>query len=286
MATKLTMNRQGIRQLASDLKLPTSPFAFASEPSEYIQAIGKIGIPCVVKPVVSSSGKGQSIVHSVDEVDNAWEYALHNARGKSRTIIVESFVDFDYEITLLTVRHQAGTSFCAPIGHIQKDGDYQYSWQPHAVPEKVLAKAQYIAQTITDALGGYGIFGVELFIKGDEVLFNEVSPRPHDTGMVTLMSQNYTQFDLHLRAILGLPIPSIQTLAPTASAALLLEGKSDAPNFNGIAEAMKLGDVRIFGKPKIHGKRRMGVALTQGESVEDALDKVKKMRGIIKLMEQ
>lgn len=284
LATKLTMNRQGIRQLASEsLGLKTSPYAFASERSQYIQAIDKIGLPCVVKPVVSSSGKGQSIVRTVDEVDQAWDYALANARGKSQTIIIEAFVPFDYEITLLTVRHRDGTNFCAPIGHIQKDGDYQYSWQPHAMSGKVLEKAQHIAKTITDGLGGYGIFGVELFICGDEVLFNEVSPRPHDTGMVTLHSQQYTQFDLHLRAILGLPTPTITTLKPTASAALLLKGKSTAPVVSGIAEAMTLGEVRLFSKPTINGKRRMGVALAQGESIEEALETVRKMREMIKL---
>ncbi len=275
-ATKLTMDRQGIRALAADkLKLPTSRFAFADNKKDYLIKAQAIGVPCVVKPVMSSSGKGQSIIRSFDEIEAAWDYAQSGSRGNSgdvQKVIIEEFITFDYEITLLTVRHNKGTSFCDPIGHIQQDGDYRLSWQPHAMSDALLFQAQHIAKTITDALGGHGIFGVELFIKGDEVYFNEVSPRPHDTGMVTLISQNLSEFDLHLRAILGLPIPNIETRMPSASAAILLEGKSQAPSFTGLNEGLSQinTDIRLFAKPEISGKRRMGVALAYDTDIETA----------------
>lgn len=274
-ATKLTMDRQGIRALAAqDLNLPTSKFAFANSEKEYLDAVNNIGLPYVIKPVMSSSGKGQSIVKDSKQIEEAWDYAQSGSRGHAKGVIVEQFIDFDYEITLLTVRHKDGTSFCDPIGHIQKDGDYRFSWQPHTMSEKALEKSQEIAKKITDALGGYSIFGVELFIKGDEVFFNEVSPRPHDTGMVTLISQNINEFELHLRAILGLPIPHIKTLQPSASAAILLEGESNNPSIKGIDKALKLEnvDIRIFGKKEIHGKRRMGVVLAKGENIQEAIN--------------
>ncbi|AFJ44139.1 formate-dependent phosphoribosylglycinamide formyltransferase [Francisella orientalis] len=278
-ATKLTMDRQGIRSLAAnELSLATSKFAFANSQKEYLDAVEIIGLPFVIKPVMSSSGKGQSIVKEHGVIQKAWDYAQSGSRGHTKGVIVEQFIDFDYEITLLTVRHKDGTSFCDPVGHIQKDGDYRFSWQPHAMSDIALAKSQKIAKEITDALGGYGVFGVELFIKGDEVFFNEVSPRPHDTGMVTLISQNINEFELHLRAILGLPIPKIQTLQPSASAAILLEGESTDPSILGIDEALTDSsiDIRIFGKKEIHGKRRMGVILTKGQSTQQALDASKK----------
>ncbi|QEO57835.1 formate-dependent phosphoribosylglycinamide formyltransferase [Francisella marina] len=278
-ATKLTMDRQGIRSLAAnELDLATSKFAFANSEKEYLDAVETIGLPFVIKPVMSSSGKGQSIVKEHNEVQKAWNYAQSGSRGHAKGVIVEQFIDFDYEITLLTVRHKDGTSFCDPIGHIQKDGDYRFSWQPHAMSDIALTKSQKIAKEITDALGGYGVFGVELFIKGDEVFFNEVSPRPHDTGMVTLISQNINEFELHLRAILGLPIPQIQTLQPSSSAAILLEGESTDPSILGIDEALADPsiDIRIFGKKEIHGKRRMGVVLAKGQSTQQALDVSKK----------
>ncbi|WP_395167317.1 formate-dependent phosphoribosylglycinamide formyltransferase [Francisella salimarina] len=278
-ATKLTMDRQGIRSLAAnELGLATSKFAFANSEKEYLDAVETIGLPFVIKPVMSSSGKGQSIVKEHNEVQKAWNYAQSGSRGHAKGVIVEQFIDFDYEITLLTVRHKDGTSFCDPIGHIQKDGDYRFSWQPHAMSDIALAKSQKISKEITDALGGYGVFGVELFIKGDEVFFNEVSPRPHDTGMVTLISQNINEFELHLRAILGLPIPQIQTLQPSSSAAILLEGESTDPSILGIDEALADSsiDIRIFGKKEIHGKRRMGVVLAKGQSTQQALEVSKK----------
>ncbi|MBK2095630.1 formate-dependent phosphoribosylglycinamide formyltransferase [Francisella philomiragia] len=278
-ATKLTMDRQGIRSLAAnELGLATSKFAFANSQKEYLDAVEVIGLPFVIKPVMSSSGKGQSIVKERSEVQKAWDYAQSGSRGHAKGVIIEQFIDFDYEITLLTVRHKDGASFCDPIGHIQKDGDYRFSWQPHAMSDIALAKSQKIAKEITNALGGYGVFGVELFIKGDEVFFNEVSPRPHDTGMVTLISQNINEFELHLRAILGLPIPQIQTLQPSASAAILLEGESTDPSILGIDEALTNSsiDIRIFGKKEIHGKRRMGVVLAKGQSTQQALDASKK----------
>ncbi|ADA79476.1 Phosphoribosylglycinamide formyltransferase 2 [Francisella tularensis subsp. tularensis MA00-2987] len=274
-AAKLTMDRQGIRALAAQqLNLQTSKFAFANSEQEYLDVIQSIGLPFVIKPVMSSSGKGQSIVKEHNEIKKAWDYAQNGSRGHAKGVIVEQFIDFDYEITLLTVRHKDGTSFCDPIGHIQKDGDYRFSWQPHTMPDTALAKSQEIAKEITDALGGYGVFGVELFIKGDEVFFNEVSPRPHDTGMVTLISQNINEFELHLRAIVGLPIPDIQTLQPSASAAILLEGDTANASICGIDKALADAnvDIRIFGKKEIHGKRRMGVVLAKAQNTHIALE--------------
>jgi phosphoribosylglycinamide formyltransferase 2 len=286
VAAKLTMDRQGIRALAAcELQLPTSTFVFADSKEEYLTQVRKIGLPCVIKPVMSSSGKGQSIVNTPNEIEAAWSYAQKASRGNAKKVIIEAFIDFDYEITLLTVRHKKGTSFCDPIGHIQQDGDYRLSWQPHAMSDALLSQAQHIAKTVTDALGGYGIFGVELFIKGDEVFFNEVSPRPHDTGMVTLISQNLSEFDLHLRAILGLPIPNIETRMPSASAAILLEGESTNPRFEGLNEALLQAntDVRLFAKPEISGKRRMGVALAYDCDIETAKNRAKRAANLIKL---
>ncbi|MED7788859.1 formate-dependent phosphoribosylglycinamide formyltransferase [Francisella sp. 19X1-34] len=277
-ATKLTMDRQGIRALAAqELNLPTSKFKFANSEDEYLDAINDIKLPYVIKPIMSSSGKGQSIVKDSKDIKKAWEYAQTGSRGHANGVIIEQFIAFDYEITLLTVRHKNGTSFCDPIGHVQEDGDYRFSWQPHTMSQKALEKSQQIAKKITDALGGYGIFGVELFIKGDKVFFNEVSPRPHDTGMVTLISQNINEFELHLRSILGLPITQIETLRPSASAAILLEGDSNTPIIKGIDKALGLEnvDIRIFGKKEIHGKRRMGVVLAKEKTIEKAIDTTK-----------
>ena len=287
MATKLTMDRQGIRQLAAEeLGLATSKFRFAATKEEYLSAVKEVGLPFVIKPVMSSSGKGQSVVKVDNDIIKAWEYAHSASRGNTKRVIVEQFIDFDYEITLLTVRHKAGTSFCEPIGHIQEDGDYRISWQPQAMSKSAHAKAQDIAAKVTNALGGYGVFGVELFIKGDNVFFNEVSPRPHDTGMVTLISQNINEFELHLRAILGLPIPQIELLTPSASAAILLEGDTSNPQILGVDKALAIKDteVRIFGKRQIHGKRRMGVVLAKGGSVEDANQKAQQALEFISLL--
>ncbi len=275
-AARLTMNREGIRRLAAeDLGLPTSPFRFADTPEDFRAAIDIVGMPCVVKPIMSSSGKGQMVVKQAADIDVAWQYAQEGGRAGAGRVIVEGFIDFDYEITLLTVRHRAGTAFCAPIGHRQEDGDYRESWQPQAMSEVALARSREIAQQVTDALGGYGLFGVELFIKDDEVWFSEVSPRPHDTGMVTLMSQDLSEFALHARAFLGLPIPVIEQRGPTASAVLLVSGESDRVRFSGIEHALSQPgtDLRLFGKPAVAGRRRMGVALARSESVEAAIDK-------------
>jgi phosphoribosylglycinamide formyltransferase 2 len=272
-ATRLTMNREGIRRLAAtELELPTSNFAFADTESEYIEVCEKIGLPFVVKPIMSSSGKGQTTVRHEDEIAEAWAYAQSGGRTGAGRVIVEGFVEFDYEITLLTIRHRDGTNFCAPIGHRQEDGDYRESWQPQPMSERALAAAQEMAKKVTDALGGYGLFGVELFIKGDDVIFSEVSPRPHDTGMVTMISQDLSEFALHVRAILGLPIPDIKQLGPSASAVLLVEGESNCVSFENIDRALANPDtqVRLFGKPEVSGRRRMGVALARGTSVEEA----------------
>lgn len=287
-AVKLTMDREGIRRLAAEeLNLPTSKFMFAETKEEYEQAIEDVGLPYVIKPVMSSSGKGQSIVKKNEDIQKAWQYAQSGSRGSAKSVIVEQFIPFDYEITLLTVRHEKGTSFCEPIGHIQEKGDYQLSWQPQAMPDNTLKQAQHIAKKVTDALGGYGIFGVELFVKGEKVYFNEVSPRPHDTGLVTLISQRINEFDLHLRAILGLPVPDkIPTIAPSASAALLLEGDSDAPEFEGVENALSIHnvDVYLFGKPEIKGSRRMGVVLVKGDDVDHAKSKALQARELISIV--
>jgi phosphoribosylglycinamide formyltransferase 2 len=284
MAARVTMDREGIRRLAAEqLGVRTSPYDFADNESDYWAAIGRIGMPCIVKPVMSSSGKGQSTVRAAADIDAAWQYAVEGARGAAGTVIVEGFVDFDYEITLLTVRHRDGTTFCAPIGHRQEGGDYQESWQPQAMSEAALAASQQIAEQVTTALGGWGLFGVEFFIKGDEVYFSEVSPRPHDTGMVTLISQDLSEFALHARAILGLPIPTVRQLGPAASAVILAQGHSQSLSFGGLAEALAEPDtqLRLFGKPEVAGERRVGVALALAESIEGARDKALRSAGSV-----
>lgn len=285
-AVNLTMNREGIRRLAAEeLEIATSPYKFASSYEAYRQAIEEIGLPCVVKPIMSSSGKGQSTVKTEDDIDAAWTYSQEGGRTGAGTIIIEGFVDFDYEITLLTVRHAGHTSFCAPIGHVQKNGDYQQSWQPQAMSDNALKAAQDIAHRVTENLGGNGIFGVELFVKGDEVLFSEVSPRPHDTGLVTLVSQDLSEFALHARAILGLPIPQIKQLGPAASSVILVEGSSSQLRFGNLQDAMSDVDVqlRLFGKPEVQGQRRMGVALALADSIESATDKAIKASSAVSL---
>jgi len=273
-AAHLTMNREGIRRLASEeLALPTSKFEFADEWDGFVAAARKIGFPNIVKPIMSSSGKGQSLVKDEDDLAPAWTYAQAGGRAGKGRVIVESLVEFDYEITLLTIRHQGGTSFCEPIGHRQEDGDYRESWQPQQMSERALARAKEIAAKVTDALGGHGLFGVELFIQGDDVYFSEVSPRPHDTGMVTLISQQLSEFALHARAFLGLPVPDITFYGPSASAALLVEGDSAKVSFSGLKEALARPhtDLKLFGKPEVEGRRRMGVALARAANVEDAV---------------
>ncbi len=272
-AARLTMDREGIRLLAAQqLGIKTSPFKFADSVDEYTAAIAEVGVPCVVKPVMSSSGKGQSTVRDAATALDAWEYAQSGARGEGGKVIVEGFVKFDYEITLLTVQHSGGVSFCAPIGHRQEGGDYQESWQPQPMSAAALQECQRIAGLVTGELGGYGLFGVEFFVKGDEVYFSEVSPRPHDTGMVTLISQDLSEFALHARAILGLPIPNIATRGPAASAVILVKGESDQVQFAGLSEALSEADtqLRLFGKPQVQGERRMGVALALADTVEAA----------------
>jgi phosphoribosylglycinamide formyltransferase 2 len=272
-ATQLTMNREGIRRLAAEeLGLLTSPYQFADTLEDFTAAIHAIGMPCVIKPIMSSSGKGQSVVKTEADIEVSWNYAQEGGRAGKGKVIVEGFVDFDYEITLLTVRHVDGTSFCAPIGHIQVDGDYRESWQPQAMSDLALNSAQQMAAAVTDNLGGYGLFGVELFVKNDTVIFSEVSPRPHDTGMVTMISQDLTQFALHARAILGLPIPSIRQFGPCASSVILVEGKSAQVSFGNLRQALSEPDtqLRLFGKPEVNGKRRMGVALARAETIDAA----------------
>lgn len=290
-ATLLTMNREGIRRLAAEeLGLATSPYRFAASYAEFTEAVKAIGMPCVVKPVMSSSGKGQSIIRSEADIEHAWEYAHTGARGESGKVIVEGFIDFDYEITLLTVRHAGGVSFCEPIGHIQKEGDYRQSWQPQPMSTTALMEAQRIAGAITAALAGdrngWGLFGVELFVKGDRVYFSEVSPRPHDTGLVTAISQNLSEFALHARAILGLPIPCIRQYGPAASAVILPEGESDAPVFQNLDTALSAPDTNLFlfGKPEIKGRRRMGVALALGDTLEEAKDKAQRAADAVSVL--
>lgn len=275
-ATQLTMNREGIRRLvAEQLKLPTSPYYFATSEDEYNQAVTSLGFPCVVKPVMSSSGKGQSLLRSEADVASAWKYAQEGGRAGGGKVIVEGFIDFDYEITLLTVRHINGVSFCEPIGHRQEKGDYRESWQPQQMTEKALTTSKEIATKVTEALGGRGVFGVELFIKGHQVWFSEVSPRPHDTGMVTLISQNLSEFALHARAILGLPVPYIEQHGPSASAVILVEGESQQLTFSTLEQALSqpFTDLRLFGKPEVVGLRRMGVALARANNIDEAVDK-------------
>lgn len=275
-ATKLTMNREGIRRLAAEeLGLKTSPYRFVDNFDDFKQAIADIGIPCVVKPIMSSSGHGQSIIKSAEQIEQAWQYAQEGGRAGGGRVIVEGFIKFDYEITQLTVRHIHGTSFLAPIGHVQKNGDYQESWQPQVMSETAQRKAQEVAEKITSALGGRGIFGVELFVCGDEIIFNEVSPRPHDTGMVTMISQELSQFALHARAILGLPIPEIYQISPSASKAIVVEGKSDNVSFGNVDRVLEeIGtNIRLFGKGSVDGHRRMGVILARDENTEKAREK-------------
>jgi phosphoribosylglycinamide formyltransferase 2 len=278
-ATWLTMNREGIRCLAAEkLGLPTSPYRFASTREEFLKAVEEIGMPCVVKPVMSSSGHGQSTIKSANDVEAAWKEAQEGGRAGAGRVIVEGFVKFDYEITLLTVRSITGTSFCEPIGHIQVNGDYRESWQPQPMSDGAIAEARDIARKITDALGGYGIFGVELFVKDDHVIFSEVSPRPHDTGMVTMISQDLSEFGLHARALLGLPVPSIRFYGPSASHAVVVEGNTTEIEFDNLEEVLKEPGVqmRIFGKPEINGHRRMGVILATGTTVEEARAKAQR----------
>ncbi|WP_415882067.1 formate-dependent phosphoribosylglycinamide formyltransferase [Neptuniibacter sp. QD34_54] len=275
-AAQLTMNREGIRRLAAEeLDIPTSPYQFAETYEEYKDAIENVGIPCVVKPIMSSSGKGQSTIKSEDEVEAAWQYAQEGGRAGKGKVIVEGFVDFDYEITLLTVRHDSQTSFCEPIGHVQVGGDYRQSWQPQEMSDKALEVSKDIAEKVTAALGGHGIFGVELFIKGDHVYFSEVSPRPHDTGMVTMISQDLSEFALHARAILGLPIPNIHFHGPSASSVILVEGESKQARFGNLQQVLAEPNtqLRLFGKPEVTGQRRMGVVLARDNSVTEAKEK-------------
>lgn len=278
-AAWLTMNREGIRRLAAEeLGIKTSPYRFASTEEEFRNAVAEIGLPCVVKPIMSSSGHGQSVVRTEDDIHHAWQVAQEGGRAGAGRVIVEGFVNFDYEITLLTVRSISGTSFCEPIGHIQVDGDYRYSWQPQAMSDTAKASAQDIARRVTDALGGYGIFGVEMFIKGDEVIFSEVSPRPHDTGMVTMISQDLSEFALHARALMGLPVPGIRFYGPSASRAVVIEGDTNRVEINNIEHVLEEPgtQIRIFGKPEVCGHRRMAVILATAESVEAAKEKAER----------
>lgn len=285
-AAWLTMNREGIRRLAAEeLGVKTSPYRFASDYDEFCKAVEEIGIPCVVKPIMSSSGHGQSVIKTTEDIENSWKIAQEGGRAGAGRVIVEGFVKFDYEITLLTVRSCSGTTFCAPVGHIQIDGDYRYSWQPQPMTNNALTSAQEIAKKVTDALGGYGIFGVELFIKGDEVIFSEVSPRPHDTGMVTMISQDLSEFALHARALLGLPVPAIRFYGPSASRAVVVEGDTDKIEMDNLEEVLAEEGVqmRIFGKPEIKGHRRMGVILAIDESVEAAREKAERAYNKLKV---
>ncbi|MCK2149917.1 formate-dependent phosphoribosylglycinamide formyltransferase [Marinobacter alexandrii] len=285
-AVNLTMNREGIRRLAAEeLGLPTSPYRFAGNQDEYLAAVKEVGLPLVVKPVMSSSGKGQSTIKNEDGVDSAWDYAQSGGRAGKGRVIVEGFVDFDYEITLLTVKHRDGVSFCDPIGHRQEDGDYRESWQPQPMSPLALDRSMEIARAVVDNLGGYGLYGVELFVKGDEVWFSEVSPRPHDTGLVTLVSQELSEFALHARAILGLPIPAIRQNGPSASAVILPEGESGNVRFSGLENALAQPNtqLRLFGKPELKGRRRMGVALARGETIGQAREQARGAAAAVKV---
>jgi len=285
-AAFLTMNREGIRRLAAEeLGIATSPYRFASSKEEFDKAVAEIGIPCVVKPIMSSSGHGQSVIKTADDIDKSWKIAQEGGRAGAGRVIVEAFVKFDYEITQLTVRHSAGTTFLNPIGHYQVDGDYRESWQPQPMVDSALTKAQHIAKLVTDALGGYGIFGVELFVCGNDVLFSEVSPRPHDTGMVTMISQDMSQFALHARAILGLPVPAVRFYRPSASKAIVVEGDSDKVVFDNLENVLAEADVqlRIFGKPEVVGHRRLGVILASGDTIEEALAKANRAYDKLKI---
>ncbi|MBP4041139.1 formate-dependent phosphoribosylglycinamide formyltransferase [Aeromonas sp. SrichE-2G] len=287
-ATQLTMNREGIRRLAAEtLGLPTSTYRFAQSREEFVAAVEAIGLPCVVKPVMSSSGKGQSLLRDLAKLDESWTYAQEGGRAGRGKVIVEGFVPFEYEITLLTVRAVDGIHFCDPIGHRQEDGDYRESWQPQAMSELALARAKEVAAKVVEALGGYGLFGVELFIRGDEVWFSEVSPRPHDTGMVTLISQDLSEFALHVRAILGLPIGTITTFGPSASAVVLRDGHSQDIRYQGVGEALALvpgAQLRLFGKPEIAGRRRLGVALARGQDCTEAVEQAKAVAARVEVL--
>lgn len=286
LAAKLTMNREGIRTLAAEtLGLRCSSYKFAGTEEEFRAAVLEIGIPCVVKPIMSSSGKGQSVVRSEADIPKAWKYAQEGGRAGKGKVIVEGMVDFDYEITMLTIRHADGTSFCEPIGHLQEDGDYRESWQPQPMTRAALEESERIAGAITNALGGWGIFGVELFVKGDTVWFSEVSPRPHDTGLVTLLSQDLSEFALHARAILGLPIPNIRQHGPCASAVILPEGHSKNVSFDNLHAALSAPDtaLRLFGKPEVKGRRRMGVAIARGASIEEAREKARQASAAVQV---
>lgn len=285
-AAWLTMDREGIRQLAAEeLGLPTSPYRFCGDETEYHEAVAAIGYPFVIKPVMSSSGKGQSVVRDAGELQHAWDYAQSGGRAGKGRVIVEGFVPFDYEITMLTVRHAAGVSFCAPIGHRQEDGDYRESWQPQPMSEAALTEAQRQAAAVTAALGGWGVFGVEFFVRGDAVIFSEVSPRPHDTGLVTLISQELSEFALHARAILGLPIPVIHQYGPSASCAVLVEGDGSAPRYLNVAEALAEPDtqLRLFGKPTVSGRRRMAVTLARADTLEAAVAKAVRAKELLRI---
>ena len=285
-AAWLTMNREGIRRLAAEeLGLTTSPYRFASTKEEFDKAVEEIGIPCVVKPIMSSSGHGQSVIRKKEDIECSWKEAQEGGRAGAGRVIVEGFIDFDYEITLLTVRSCSGTTYCEPVGHIQENGDYRYSWQPQPMTNNALNKAQEMAKKITDALGGYGIFGVEMFIKGDDVIFSEVSPRPHDTGMVTMISQDKSEFGLHARALLGLPIPEIRFYGPSATKAVVVEGDTDTVVFENIDEVLAEPgtDMRIFGKPEVRGHRRMAVILATADSVEEARAKADRAYSKLKI---
>jgi phosphoribosylglycinamide formyltransferase 2 len=285
-AARLTMDREGIRRLAAeDLRLPTSPYRFCGTRAEYEAALRELGLPCVVKPVMSSSGKGQSVVRTAADATAAWDYAQSGGRAGQGRVIVEGFIGFDYEITLLTVRHRDGISFCAPIGHRQEDGDYRESWQPQPMPTAALAEAERQAVAITAALGGRGVFGVEFFVRGEHVIFSEVSPRPHDTGLVTLISQDLSEFALHARAILGLPVPLIRQFGPSASCAVLAEGEGPAPRYHGVAEALAEPDtaLRLFGKPEVHGRRRMAVTLARDATIEAARAKARRAAAALRI---
>jgi phosphoribosylglycinamide formyltransferase 2 len=284
-AAMLTMNREGIRTLTAEkLGVKTSPYVFAESLEELISAAQVVGFPCVVKPIMSSSGKGQSVAKNELDVEHAWKYAQDGSRSGGGKVIVEGFVDFDYEITLLTIRHRMGVMFCEPIGHRQEHGDYQESWQPHSMQINALKEAQLIAEKVVNALGGFGIFGVEFFVKGETVYFSELSPRPHDTGMVTMISQDLSEFALHVRAILGLPIPAIRQLGPSASSVILVKGDSNAITFSGFEEALSEPDTqcRLFGKPEVRGERRMGVCLAKGETIQEARAKANQASSSIK----
>lgn len=287
-ATQLTMNREGIRRLAAEtLGLPTSPYRFAQSKEEFVAAVEAIGLPCVIKPVMSSSGKGQSVLRDLAKLDESWTYAQEGGRAGRGKVIVEGFVPFEYEITLLTVRAVDGIHFCEPIGHRQEDGDYRESWQPQVMSELALARSKEVAAKVVEALGGYGLFGVELFIRGDEVWFSEVSPRPHDTGMVTLISQDLSEFALHVRAILGLPVGTITQYGPSASAVVLRDGHSQNIRYQGIGEALALvpgAQLRLFGKPEIAGRRRLGVALARAADCQDAVEKAKAVAAKVEVL--